>query len=87
MKTTPFDLAAINGLLWRLARAGDLPERLAEVHLTRETLIDELNLDSLAMLTLLQEIETETGAELPDDFIRPGMSIGSIADYFSGPRK
>jgi acyl carrier protein len=74
------DLAGLVALIERLVADGDLPKSVAAVHLTKDTLVDDLGIDSLGKLTLLEEIELASGVELPDGFVGEATSLGDIAD-------
>jgi acyl carrier protein len=76
----PIEFADLVALIRRLVSAGDLPASAAAVELTADTRVDDLGLDSLGKLTLLEEVELASGAQLPENFISEGASLGQILD-------
>lgn len=43
--------------------------------------VDDLNADSLDMLTLLMQLEDEFGKKIPDEVARTLTTVGSVLDY------
>lgn len=73
------DAAVIRDLIHRLAKCGDLPPILASSEVSERTKIQELGLDSLAMITLLEEISQLADLVLPDDAFDASETIGRLA--------
>jgi acyl carrier protein len=63
----------------RLALGGDFPSDLLTLHITPQTLVEELGLDSMGELALMIEVTNLSGKYLPDAFLHENMSVGDLA--------
>jgi acyl carrier protein len=68
----------ISETIRRLAANGDLPCRLATEHLTPATEVAALGLDSLGMLTFVDELGTKFNLQLPDEGFEPNATLSDI---------
>jgi acyl carrier protein len=66
-------------VIQRLALSGDFPSDLLTLHITPQTLVEELRLDSMGELELVIEVTNLSGKYLPDAFFHENMTIGDLA--------
>ena len=69
----------IVGVIRRLALSGDFPSDLVSLHITPQTLVKELGLDSMGELALMIEMTNLSGKYLPDAFFHENMTVGDLA--------
>lgn len=66
-----------------------LKKRLLEYgnfnHITRETKILELEMDSFSYISLINTIEADTGIAIPDEELLKFQTIGNVVDYLQNP--
>ncbi|HVY44314.1 MAG TPA: phosphopantetheine-binding protein [Minicystis sp.] len=49
-------------------------------HVTRESVITELGIDSLSMMQIVGEMETELGVMIPDEDLVELVTVGDLCD-------
>lgn len=63
-----------------LAREEELPSRLETAPISGDDTAETLGLDSIGAFVLIDRLETDTGANLPDDFLSLEDSVSVIAE-------
>lgn len=69
---------ALTQAIQKDAQAGILPSHLADLEITENTTIQDLNIDSLGKMNLMASLMDITDKYLPDDMFEDDMTIGQI---------
>jgi acyl carrier protein len=60
--------------------------KVERARITRESrFVEDLNTDSLDMLTLLMQLEDEFGRKIPDEDAKKLTTVGAVLDYLGAP--